>query len=137
MAGNFSLDISRWVEKANGRVTLAIRQIALDMFTRVVLRSPVDTGRFRGNWQVAIGEVPTGTLELDDKDGSATISKITAATLGLEVGMVIYLVNNLPYGPRLEDGWSNQAPSGMVGITLEEFGASVTKAVSEAKSEIK
>ncbi|GAA6162573.1 hypothetical protein NBRC116590_02770 [Pelagimonas sp. KU-00592-HH] len=100
---------------------LAIRKIALEMFSRVVLRSPVDTGRFRGNWQVAIGSVPTGTLDLDDKSGQATLGKVQAAALGLQVGDTITLVNNLPYGPRLENGHSGQAPNGMVGLTVQEF----------------
>ncbi|WP_330210091.1 hypothetical protein [Pseudomonas sp. AM4(2022)] len=41
-------------------------------------------------------------------------------------------MNNLPYGPRLEyEGWSNQAPAGMVQITVTEFQMFINKAVSE------
>jgi hypothetical protein len=129
--GNFSLDVRRFVEKAKGNVDIVIRKIALDLFKRVILKSPVDTGRFKGNWQVAIGEMPIGTLELDDKAGTATISKMQATVMGLEAGQVIYLVNNLVYGPRLEYGYSKQAPNGMVRLTLQEFPGIVVEAASE------
>lgn len=100
---------------------LVIRKVALELFQRVILRSPVDSGRFRGNWQVAIGNIPAGTLELEDKTGTATVNKIQAATLGLKAGQIIYLANNLPYAQRLEDGHSGQAPAGMVALTAQEF----------------
>jgi len=131
MAGAFDLDIARFVAKANGNIDLVVRKIALDLFKRVIMKSPVDTGRFKGNWQVAIGAIPAGTLEVNDKDGSATIAKVTAETLGLKAGEVIYLVNNLEYARSLEFGHSKQAPAGMVRISVLEYGAVVTKAVSE------
>lgn len=119
--GRFARDIQNFVNKTEHKLDLVIRKIALEMFSRVVLRSPVDTGRFRGNWQVAIGFIPQGTLELNDRTGAATISKIEAAALQVEAGDVIVLANNLPYGPRLEDGYSRKAPAGMVGLTVQEF----------------
>lgn len=112
---------SQWVTKTEHKMDLAVRKIALELFSRVILKSPVDTGRFRANWQVAIGSIPSGTLELDDRSGTATISKATATTAGVKAGDVIYLVNNLPYAQRLEDGYSGQAPAGMVGLTVQEF----------------
>lgn len=112
---------AQWVTKTEQKMDLAVRKIALELFSRVILKSPVDTGRFRANWQVAIGSVPDGTLELTDASGTATISKATAATAGVQAGDVIYLVNNLPYAQRLEDGYSGQAPAGMVGLTVQEF----------------
>lgn len=126
--GQFALDVKKWVDKTEGNLDLVVRKIALDMFRQIVIMSPVDTGRFKGNWQVAIGSVPTGTLTLNDKSGTATISRITAATLGLKAGQVITLVNNLAYARRLEYGYSKQAPGGMVRLTVTRFGAVVSQA---------
>ena len=117
----FAQDIQNFANKTEHKLDLLIRKIALEMFSRIVLRSPVDEGRFRGNWQVAIGSIPQGTLELNDLTGIATINKIEATTLQVEAGDVIVLVNNLPYGPRLENGYSKKAPAGMVGVTVQEF----------------
>jgi hypothetical protein len=129
--GNFELQIQRFVDKAKGNVDLVIRKISLDMFKRVISKSPVDTGRFKGNWQVAIGSIPTGTLEVEDKAGTATIAKADAEALKLKAGDIIYLVNNLPYSRPLEYGWSKQAPSGMVRLSVTEYGAVATAAASE------
>lgn len=128
---SFSLQIEKWTEETQKRVTLAVRKIALDVFERIILKSPVDTGRFRGNWQVQIGSIPTGTLEIDDKSGQVTLAKAQAEVLGVKAGDTIYLINNLPYARRLEYGWSNQAPEGMVRTTVAEYQPIVDKVVRE------
>lgn len=129
--GNFELDIARFVAKAKGNVDLVIRKISLDIFRRVIMKSPVDEGRFKGNWQVAIGSIPAGTLDIDDKSGTATLARVTAETLNLKAGDTIYLVNNLSYARRLEYGHSKQAPAGVVRITVQEFPGVVRQAASE------
>ncbi len=129
--GNFELDIQRFVDKANGNIDLVFRKISLELFKRVILKSPVLTGRFRANWQVAIGSIPSGTLELNDKTGTATISKVQATAMQVKAGQVITLCNNLAYALPLEFGHSKQAPNGMVRLTVLEFGAVVSKATSE------
>ena len=131
MSGLFEAQISRFVEKAKGNVDLVVRKVALDMFRRVIMKSPVDTGRFKGNWQVAIGSIPAGTVQIDDKTGTATVAKVAAVALGMRAGQVIYLVNNLEYARPLEYGHSRQAPGGVVRLTIREFSQVVDKAVSE------
>jgi hypothetical protein len=128
----FTLDIERFIAKAGDKIDSVIRKIALDVFKRVITKSPVDTGRFRGNWQVAIGSIPDGTLEINDKEGTATISHVEAETLKLRAGEIITLVNNLPYARPLEYGHSKQAPAGMVRTTVEEFNAIATNAAGDA-----
>jgi hypothetical protein len=129
--GNFELDISRFVEKAKGNVDIVIRKVSLDLFKRVIITSPVRTGRFKSNWQVAIGSIPGGVYETFDGRGSATIAKATAATLNAKAGDIIYLVNNLHYASRLEYGYSKQAPGGMVRIAVLEYSGVVNKAAGE------
>lgn len=133
---SFSVDISRFVALANARVDIVIRKVSLDIFRRVILKSPVDTGRFKGNWQAAIGNVPQGVLELEDKSpngtaGTATMSRLDASIAGVKGGDVIYFVNNLPYAERLEYGWSKQAPNGVLIASILEWDAVVNKATAE------
>lgn len=111
----------KWAAKTDDKISTAVRRIAIELFSRVILKTPVDTGRARANWQIAIGSIPDGVLELDDKSGTATISKGSAVVAGVQGGDVIYIVSNLPYINRLEDGWSQQAPAGMVGLTIQEL----------------
>jgi hypothetical protein len=135
VSNQFTLDIQRFVDKAKGNLDLVVRKVALDLFRRVIQKSPVDTGRFKGHWQVAIGSVPAGTLVVNDKAGTATMARVTAATLQLVAGQTITLVNNLSYARRLEYGYSKQAPGGMVRITVQEFGAVARKAAAEVRNE--
>lgn len=78
-------------------------------------------GRFRGNWQLGIGKLPTDTLDTVDPDGKETLGRIIAAIPDDASGRVYYLANNLPYAQRIEHGWSRQAPTGVVGLTVLEF----------------
>ena len=126
MAG-FADQVRAWERKTARKMDLAVRKIALEMFRRIILKSPVLSGRFRGNWQLAIGSVPEGTLELDDKTGTATIAKGAATAMGFNAGETIFFANNLPYARRLEEGYSQQAPNGMVALTVQEFQSVVSR----------
>lgn len=134
MASNkFSVDVSAWVEKAKGKADIVLRKSAIDLFSRVIRRSPVDTGRFRNNWNVSIGAPATGvTLEVDPS-GSAALVKINETVADAKMGDTIFLVNALPYSIRLENGWSKQAPAGMVGVSVLEWQSIVNKATNETK----
>jgi hypothetical protein len=90
-------------------------------------------GRFRGNWQVTFDVKAGGTLERIDPQGDETKAAAQGVVLGFtsDVG-TIWAVNNLPYGPRLEfEGWSSQAPAGMVRISVAEFQSFVNAAARE------
>lgn len=125
----FTLQIAKFVEKAKGNADLVLRKVAIEIFSRVIQKSPVDTGRFKSNWLVAIGSIPDGTTVAIDV--TAAVTRVEAATLGAKAGDVIYLVNNLPYSRALEYGHSKQAPAGMVRLTVAEYGAIVDKAANE------
>ena len=107
--------------KTLDKMNRAARKITLDAFSEVIMMSPVDTGRFRGNWQPAIGSAPSGTIEATDPSGNMVIAKVSGVVAGMQAGDVIYMANNLPYAQRLEDGWSQQAPAGMVRLTVQRF----------------
>lgn len=128
----FGLDIARFVEKAKAAPEQVVRKVGLDLASRVVLRSPVDTGRFRANWNVAFGRVDTLTTPSTDKTGGKTIERVRVQLNGWTPGQDIYLTNSLPYAIPLEYGWSKkQAPNGMVRITVAEFQTFVNAAVAE------
>ena len=90
-------------------------------------------GRFRGNWQVSFEVGETGLLDLIDPRGASAKSNGMQVIEQFRIGVgSIWMMNNLPYGPRLEyEGWSSQAPAGMVRISTTEFQTFVNKAVAE------
>lgn len=102
------------------------KKLVLEVLTRVVQKTPVDTGRARGNWQTTINTLPTGeTGETDTSSyvggGSATINKGLAALAHLKPYQVVWISNNVPYILALERGHSKQAPKGMIALSLREI----------------
>nr|BDD43784.1 hypothetical protein 4 [Spirochaetaceae bacterium] len=119
---SFYLDLKRFADKTERKLLIIPRKTALELFRRVVMRTPVDTGRARGNWQANVGSPAVGVVEATDTGGGSTIMDIAKEVESWDVeNVAIYLVNNLPYIVPLEDGWSDQAPAGMVKISLAEF----------------
>lgn len=98
-----------------------IRGTLFGVASRIIKRSPVDTGRFRNNWQASVNSPATGVTTATDKTGNASVQEASALINKFQIGSTFYLTNNLPYANRLEFGWSKQAPSGMVRITVAEI----------------
>lgn len=95
-----------------------VRVIAIAMLNEIVLRSPVDTGRFRGNNIVSVGApVYVSTLNVDPA-GAETIQNGARAVTGLEPYTQVFIQNNLPYAGPLEDGHSQQAPAGIYAVSF-------------------
>lgn len=132
MIGKFSLDLGQWIAKANGETDVVVRKVCFDIFSRVIIRTPVDTGRARGNWLCGINQQRSDTVERDDKTGGAATTDAQKAIDAGAVGNVIYMSNNLHYIDSLENGRvlpeggytgpiSKQAPNGMMRLTVQEY----------------
>jgi hypothetical protein len=119
---SFTADISRFIGKTEKSAEQAVRVICMELFSKVVLKSPVDSGRFRGNWFPSINYVSNEITESFDKTGTATIKRGKSIIWQYKLGdAAIYLTNNLPYAYRLETGYSKQAPSGMARLSVMEI----------------
>lgn len=113
--------VQAFTDRAIGRADAFHKKIALELFRRIVLRTPVDTGRLRGNWQAGAGVYETTTTDGTDPGGQATIGAISATVLGAGPFVALTLTNNLPYAVPIEYGHSQQAPAGMVRVSVAEF----------------
>jgi hypothetical protein len=122
---SFSDDIRRFAEKTKLRMDLVHRKVVFDLTSSVVSMSPVKTGRFRNNWNIAEGEPNTSTRE--------TVGDPTDRLKGyadtINLGGVVYITNSLPYAIPLEYGWSKQAPHGMVRVTITNYQQYMANAV--------
>ncbi|PLC06404.1 hypothetical protein CY658_05050 [Variovorax sp. RO1] len=79
-------------------------------------------------------DVRYATRQATDKSGASTVEAGSKVIAKFEAGPDIYIVNNLPYGPRLEyEGYSKQAPAGMVRITVAEYQGLIAKALGEVQ----
>lgn len=146
----FNQEVKAVVRDMTGpQLVLFHKKIALEGLRRIVLKTPVDTGRARGNWQVGINTVNSDQLPVSkDKSGSASITKgVNTVVSGTKPFCNIRIFNNLPYitkleygqfippnpGPTrdprperfglvwVENGYSIQAPNGMVDVTIGEL----------------
>lgn len=118
MASGWSIPPTAFIAQIETDMVDHMRKIAQAMLGEIVLRSPVDTGRFKGNNIVSIGSpITTSTIDVD-KDGAATKAAGQVALSTLKPYTVIYIQNNLHYAEKLENGFSKKAPMGIYGITF-------------------
>ena len=122
----FALNLAKQIEVANDKVESIVKVTMIELFNRVIQKSPVDTGRFRANWNCSIGSPDLSTSQAIDPSGSSSISKATSTVVSYTLnGQSVFLTNNLPYADRLENGWSKQSPNGMVRLSVMEIQNSV------------
>ena len=131
--GQFTNQLRAFNEKTTRNANKVLALSSFVVFSRVITRSPVDTGRFRGNWQIGVGSAPADELEATDKTGGPTISNGENVALSARLGQDVFIVNNLPYASRLETGYSQQAPAGMVAVTVAEWPGIVADATDVVK----
>lgn len=120
----------------------AVRATFIETTEEIKVRTPVDTGRARANWFVTKNRTTDKTVKRTKDNPSQNVGKFS----GDIWGNTFYISNNLPYIGVLEyggypksvkkgsynrkrkkyqirssNGFSKQAPSGMVGISLMKF----------------
>jgi hypothetical protein len=118
----FSLDLSGSAKKlAEEELSKFIRLIALEALRRIVMRTPVDTGRARGNWDLSVGAPVAGIVGGNMGSGDPVSSGMSKLPATVTTEMTIYITNNVPYILALENGHSGQAPQGMVALTIREL----------------
>lgn len=103
--------------------TIFVKKISVELLKKLIDKSPVDTGRFRGAWVVGRNTADRSEPDTTDKEGTATKIKGISDISEIREGDIVYISNNLDYALMLEYGWSKQAPQGMVSVSLNEIEA--------------
>jgi len=149
----WSIDLDKYAAKTIEKTERVLRKTALEIFKRIIMRTPVGNpaiwqvarkpkgyvgGRLRNNWFVSIGAESSQTTEYTAPTGGATVNRATGAAQAWKPsgGQSIFMTNNLPYAETIERGrvdgsGSIQAPYGMVKITVAEFDGIVNRSVNE------
>ncbi len=135
----FDAQLKAFKGDAAGIIRAAQQKICLTALGKLVLRTPVKTGRARGGWQVGINQGPVGNPQASqavggsmgaafqkgayqtDKSGRDTIAQGEAKIKTLQPFTACHITNNVEYILELEDGKSSQAPGGMMGRTFDEI----------------
>ncbi len=120
----WSLDLDKYAEKCKEKIDETKKRVAFALYSSIAKKTPVDTGRARGNWHITVGNE---SFEVLERKGLGHYNEETDKING-SGDKPIFIQNNLPYIVGLEYGRSKQAPNGMVGLAM----ANVQKHIDEA-----
>lgn len=128
----FQADLKAFSEALGLTMATCVRHVTLQVHEGCVLKTPVDTGRARGSWGISL--YTPGTYELPEGDiwgvdGGTAMARAQQHVLGQideeQPFLETWVYNNLEYIEALENGHSQQAPAGMVAITMAEVEAEI------------
>lgn len=131
----FTADLSKYAVQLKGHLELFAQHVAIAAARAIVVGDPElnlpgtphDTGHARSSWWLeghTAEPSPNPASVVDQLPG------IVQALMKVRLGEPITFSNNAPYIRRLEWGWSQQAPAGMVRLTAlaaQEIGDRVAK----------
>lgn len=135
-------DFIKNIPKYNDGIDNVVKKTVLKLSEKIVTRTPVGNpglwesnapsgyagGRARNNWFPSFGDPSNESTESTANESLSRVLSI----LNRVPGSVFFLTNNLPYIRRLEyDGWSTQAPRGMVRVTLREAQQEIKRAAKQ------
>lgn len=129
----FTLDIQAFVAKAKKNPETVMRSVSLKLFSAIIKASPVDTGRFRGNWQTTGVTPATGLIAGVDPTGNKAVNSAATFITNAPGWDTFTLTNNLPYAERLEYGWSKQAPVGFVRVNIARFNSLLAEEAAKVR----
>lgn len=134
--GSFAQSIGTFKVGTLDRAERIRRGIILKLFGSVILDTPVDTGRLRGNWRTSEQAPELAEIDRTDPSGTLALNEVKS-NMGDGTGKdtSVFLANNLPYAAKIEfEGWSKvKAPEGMVRRNVARINELVAKAAKEGR----
>lgn len=115
MADSFYSQTLKSTKRLKKHMDTVRRESIIALFDMTVFRTPVDTGRARGNWICTLNEPSRGSME--NSDETTSLNEIRSVVANSKVTDAVWLSNNLEYISALEYGWSAQAPNGMMRLS--------------------
>lgn len=131
-AARFANDLQQFATEIDIDLGILTKRVVLQIFTGIILKTPVDTGRLESNWAINVAgpaPAPSHAIKGDvkgDKRSKASVNAealnyAAAAVNAVDGKQVVYITNNLPYASYVEHGTDRNAPVGMVARTLAEI----------------
>ena len=115
-----------------------VKMAGIEFFRQVIISTPVDTGRARFGWYITVNapsdEVPPeAPYKWKGKaSGGNEYYSLPNISTHMDVGKVtindiVYVTNNVPYVPRLNKGYSRQAPARFVELAAARVQQAINK----------
>lgn len=111
----------------------ALLTIKRELLTRIIMKTPVKTGRARAGW-FAAAEAIDLLVPVEGGDPQAVGKGKSEGRVKLVLtgpNKRIISINRVPYIQRLEFGSSSQAPQGMVRVSMREVRGRLPKELSK------
>lgn len=121
MVAKAKVNIADVAKRTQRKIETAAHEVAQDLAEEVVDRTPVITGNLQGHWFQGLNgnrDVPGGLSE--DKSGSQTVGRISAAINEAEIGDTIGVYNGASYAKFVENGTSKLRPRSFVSSTVND-----------------
>ncbi len=126
---SFESDWKKVSQKLDRVLSEGIRATLFEVGTAIIKETPFKTGRARGNWQASVNSASGSELSRTSEGAAITqLSQEASAA----IGNTFFFTNNVPYIRRLEYGYSDQAPQGMVRRNLQSFNRLLAKNLKAA-----
>ena len=109
---NFALDV---VKNADDH----LKKIVGETLQQVIVRSPIMDGEFRASHKVTLDSLQNAYEKGFDLSGGATLAEGLKVASTAKIGGLVYIQSLSPYGTRLENGWSQQAPNGVYALSYQ------------------
>lgn len=131
---NYKSVLKKVERETKGRLDKALQATAIEAINRLIDRTPVDTGAAKFHWFVRVMPDERFEKELTDPSGAQPKARAKRDVKLFRIGQIVWLVNSAPYFKYLEAGSSQQAPQGIVAITLAEMNLLWKKSIQAAFS---
>lgn len=117
---SFSVDLRASIDEALYNAENTVTGAVKVLLTKIVQKTPVDTGKLQKNWNVKLGGFDLTIHETNAVDpitrADKELKKYDLKTKSIGIS------NNLPYAYDIEYGKSKvKAPQGMLRVSLQEF----------------
>lgn len=123
--------LSRYIEAKEADAYKASKMAFFEICNDIILNTPVREGFARGSWTFSEGSVNARFRTGPDPSGQGSLFDVRDGIEMAREGATLYFLSNLVYMPRLEYGWSMQAPTGMVRTAIANFGRELEKRINE------
>lgn len=150
----FRANIKKRVNGAKSKVALTVSKFVFELQKGFIVKSPVDTGRFKGNWMIGIGAINFSNSNGESKtalNAYDDYNKAILSILKIDGTKPVYITNSLPYSRRIEyglfgnpegsangakttGGYSTQAPAGCVRVTIAEMNSYMKQSIISVRA---
>lgn len=110
-------DLQRFERMGVSKILQVEKASFIALGTEMAFKSPVKNGQFKASWVGGIMAPNTNTFE----PGRDAVGAVTSLLTGFATGKTFYYTNSLPYAARIENGWSNQRPHGVVRLAARKW----------------